>query len=74
MLDSKIEIFKHKLLKEDGRTLTWFHREYLPTTMRYNYFSYQLNGHKKTGIDEVIINAINKYLEDKWKYLNLVNY
>ena len=53
-----------EVLKKDGRNLIWFNRNYLPK-IRYNYMMYQINGFKQTGIDEDIITAIEKYLEDK---------
>ena len=58
-----IKKFKKKLWKEDGRTLLWFQRTYLPK-IRYNYFIVQINGHS-LKIDDDIITAIEKYLEDK---------
>lgn len=63
MTKQKINEFKKKLLKTDGRTLTWFHREKLPKELDYSYFIFQINGFKKSGIDQNIQDAINSYME-----------
>jgi len=60
---SLIKKFKKTLREVDGRTLLWFHHHYL-AQIRYNYFIFQINGHKDT-IDKDIINAIKEYMDNK---------
>lgn len=56
--------FKNKLInyKLEGRSLRWFHYNYLKR-IKYNYFIFQINGHKDI-IDDDIIEAIKKYMEE----------
>jgi len=48
-------------LKFEGRSLRWFHREYV-SEMTYNALALQLNGYAL--ISEQAKNAVKKYLDE----------
>lgn len=50
-------------LKAEGRSLIWFHREYL-ADITYNAMYLQLNGNA-AKISDKVRRAANRYLEEK---------
>jgi len=48
-------------LKKEGRSLRWFHSEYLKKILTYNALALQLNGY--ANICEEVKYAVNTYLE-----------
>lgn len=57
-----LEEFRKKL-RDDGRTLLWFHTKYLNGVTSYTYFSQQAGGF--STVQDVVEEAIDKYLKHK---------
>ena len=57
----KLIVKFRKKLKEDGRTLRWFHQNYFED-ISYMSFIQQMNGYY--AISDDVKEAIKKYLED----------
>jgi len=49
-----------KQLRDEGRSLLWFHTKYLDGVISYTYFSQQAGGF--SNLQDVIEKAIKKYL------------
>ena len=52
-----------KRLKKEGRSLLWFHENYIKNICKYSYFIRQIN--VPDCMQHEIENAITKYLLDK---------
>lgn len=55
-----LEYFRKKL-KEEGRSLAWFHLKYLNGTLTYTYLAQQIGGF--SPVNEDVERAIKKYLD-----------
>ena len=49
-----------KKLKEEGRSLSWFHSKYLNGALTYTYLAQQIGGF--SPVNEAVEKAIQKYL------------
>lgn len=56
-----LEMFRKKL-KEEGRSLTWFHSRYLNGALTYTYLAQQIGGF--SPVNEDVERAIKQYLNE----------